>query len=399
MAKKRKQGGGSSKKNVKRGGRRHADGTEGKSKAACISAIATICAAMIAGTFALIPKLLQAPAPPLAEPITIDHPPWQDMEKPVVIWPKKAGSKYGFTQPPNIQIAGICSDRLQQDALCVQCDKSQVDKSSSLEEVEKQYIKILDKAGGKRLVAVFDSGSFISSSKSYAHTPHGCYTVLFKLVAQGHQGELCERFPFNYVYKENFKDLSKVLVTKDEFISIPEPNEGLEMCVIHGERRVSTNLTQKFDFKTDFCILGTFTVEFKDPHDPSSLDIAVCDAWGEKLSIVFADGLLNTFSIKAWGEHHGEGDVTFEGATIGVGRTIGDKRIANCFEIHVREQRGRTRCSLYLRHNSPILKGDIPIHSRLIDNLQFLTDFTHISLKLRKPGTVKLYDFEVAKLQ
>ncbi len=70
------------------------------------------------------------------------------------------------------------------------------------------------------------------------------------------------------------------------------------------------DLNQEFDFKTGFCINGIFTLESNDHLNPCSFDISLCDRWGEKLSVIFADGLLNDFTIKKLGEKHGKGEVT-----------------------------------------------------------------------------------------
>jgi hypothetical protein len=374
---------------------------------ALIAAGGTISAALIAGAVKLIVELRKEPSTarptevvsPLADPKVVPIPFWLDLQEPVAVWPKKLGSKYGFTSLPKIQFEGTCSDYLQKDALSVQCDKAWLTGSSSLEEVGGQHIEIDQKADSRRLVATFDSGSFIRSSQPHSQTPHGPYRVLFKLTVPRQPKSSYKGFPFNYVYEESFKQLSEVLDTNDrEFVSIPGPQGGLEMQVLAGKRRVSAHLTQEFDFKTNFCVLGCFTAEFEDAGDPTSLDIVVCDGWGEKLSVVFADGRLDTFSIKTAQDRRGEKDVTIARARTSVGRTTDEETVYNFFEIRVQKYGDKAKCSLFLRHNGAIRKGDPPIHWRMLENLEFLTDLTHINLKLRKPGTVRLYDFEVARL-
>lgn len=374
---------------------------------ALIAGGATVLAATIGGAVKLIvePQKTGPTAEPtggvsrLADTSVVPTAFWLDLEEPVAVWPKNLGSKYGFTSLPKIQFEGTCSDYLQKDALCVQCDKARLTGGSSLEEVGDEYIEIGQKADARRLVATFDSGSFVKSLQPYSRTPHGPYRAIFKLTVPRQSGASSKGFPFNYVYEESFQRLSDVLDTKDrEFVSIPGPEGGLEMKVQAGKRRVSAELTQEFDFKTNFCVLGYFTVECKDARDPSSLDIAICDEWGEKLSVVFADGLLDTFSIKAGRDRRGEKDVTLEHARTGVGLTTDEETIYNFFEIWVQKYGDRAKCSLYLRHNGAIRKGEPPVHYRVLDNLEFLTEFTHINLKLRKPGRVRLYDFEVASL-
>ncbi len=373
---------------------------------AWIGAGATVTTALVAGFFSLINNLTNEkssqtnkPVPTPLHRVVSDKNSWSMLNEPIVVWPKHEDSKYGYTAPPKLQIECECSDSLEQDVLWIQCDKSRVIKGSSMEEVESKHIAIVPKAGDRRLVATFDVNSFIVSSPAYSGTPHGYYRGFVKMITQqkpeGHKKD----FIFNYVYQENFSRLSDVLSTSDEeFVSIPEFDGGLEMKVLEGKRRVSSNLIQKFDFKTNFCILGIFTVEFEKTNDPSSLDISVCDKWGEKLAVIFADGNLNTFSIKLKDEKRGEHDVTLERARTGVGRTMKGENIFNYFEIHVEQFGYRKKCSLFLRHNGPIQRGDSPVHSRWVDDLEFLTKFTRINIKLRKPGRVKLYDFEVAQL-
>ena len=302
-------------------------------------------------------------------------------------------------EAPKISVVAKSSNCLDKDAIEARCGKvGKHQEGEALLFVDRENIDVKGELGGRRLVATFDSKSFIT--EQYRRTPHGLYRAEFTVFDPRKVSEAISKIEFNYVYKEDFRELSRVLRRINTgLMSILEDHGGLEIKNWNKKGHfVSADLQQEFGFKTNFYIRGFFTVEFKDTYDPSGLDIAICDRWGEKLSVVLADGRLDTFSIKMVGERYGDKGVTARSETISIGRTVGKNIVNNFFKIWIWEHGGKVRCSLYVQHDSPSFVNDSCVHERVIDTSKFLDKFTRIKLKLWKAGVVKLYNLEVAEV-
>ncbi|GAH81208.1 unnamed protein product, partial [marine sediment metagenome] len=164
-------------------------------------------------------------------------------------------------------------------------------------------------------------------------------------------------------------------------------------------RFVSADLNQEFDFKTNFRISGFFTIEHDNALDPSGFDIALCDKWGEKLSIVLGDGRMNAFSIKMIGEKYGAQPVTARSENIRIWPTTHEGPVYNHFLIQIWQHGGETRCSLYVNRDTPDFSQSSFVHERIVDPRMFSGAIRHIKFKLWKAGILKLYNFEVAELR
>ena len=375
------------------------------SRAVWITAGATVLAAIITVVLARLlgtdgggldkPHVVVIPTVPKS--VSAEIPFFLELDDPIVVWPKMQGSEYGYTKPPKIQIVGRSSNPLTEDAMCAQCGKASLYEGPSLPEVCDEAKNCELGLSSRRLITIFDSGAFIRSEHPKA--PHGQYRGVFKLVDQIRPENRSKSFSFNYVYQEDFRDLMKALSPKmGEFTHISGIFAGLQITNLTVDRRfVYAYLNQEFDFKSDFCIVGFFTMESESRSNPCSFDISFCDKWGEKLSVIFADGPLNAFTIKMAGEEYGEEGMTNRSEKIRIALSTGNDVVKNFFKIRFWQHEKQTRCSLYLRHNSPVLKCDSPVHERVVNPSVFLQHFTRIHFKLWKVGVIKLYNLEVAE--
>jgi hypothetical protein len=301
-------------------------------------------------------------------------------------------------KPPSIELVANCTNCLEKDAIETRCGKPRLHQEGEFPYVPKENLFVEEQLGGHRLVARLDTAPFILSH--YPRSPHGLYQMEFKVFDPSKPYEAVSKIEFNYIYKEDFRNLSKAILRSDkEFRSITQSPGGLEIRNLSQQGYfVSGDLNQEFDFKTNFYICGFFTIEFQDPHNPSGLDIAFCDRWGEKLCVVFADGRLDTFSIKMADDKYGDNGVTIRSSKISIGRTVSENPIYNFFKIWIWEHEGESRCTLYVQRNSPVFTPESCVYERKIDTSRFLGKFTRIKLKLWKSGVVKLYDLEVGEV-
>lgn len=300
-------------------------------------------------------------------------------------------------EEPTIGVVALCSNPLEDDAICARIGKPRLHEDT-LPMVPRENINVKSQLNGNRLVAEVDSESFIR--KQYKSTPHGLYRVEFDVFDPCNSGHASSKIEFNYVYKENFIEPQKVLIAGLENVkNIPDQHGGLEIrnWSKHGNF-VSAKLKQDFDFNTNFCITGFFTVEYENELDPSGFDICLCDRWGEKLSIVLADGGLNAFSIKMKDEERKDKDVLKMLDKPRIGRTTKENTVFNYFKILIWQHKGQSRCSLYVQSGSPAFRQDSLVHERVIDTSYFSKSFARITLKLWKTGILKLYNLEVAEV-
>lgn len=320
-----------------------------------------------------------------------------EISKPCVVSPDTDGTDWGYTEPPEIQVRVSSSNRVDEDALSGQCGKPRLYNGMSLPYIDKKDIDVRKRLGGRSLTGTFHSESHIRSINP--RSPHGVYKTVFRVMDPRGADSRSSELEFNYVYKENFKTLDEVLTSHAPgFASMEGSYGGLEIRnYSKSGRYVSADLKQEFDFETDFCIRGFFTIEYDNDLDPSGFDIALCDRWGEKLSVVLGDGALNSFSIKMIGERYRAGRVTVHSERISIGRSTKVHAVNNYFLIRVWQHGAENRCSLYIRRDDADFPQWLCVHERIIDRRKFDGKFTRIKLKLWKSGILKLYDFEVAE--
>lgn len=303
-----------------------------------------------------------------------------------------------FFKAPKMKVVTTCRNSLEDDSVCVRIGKPRLHENT-LPLVPRDYLKVESEFGGRRLVTSLDSKPFIR--EQYKSTPHGIYRVEFEAFDPCKPNPITRMIEFNYVYKEDFMKPHKVLNFKSQkYGSIAAINGGLEIRKWSTkEKFVSAYLNQEFDFKTNYCISGFFILEFEDDFEPGGFDIAICDKWGEKLSVVFADGPLNAFSIKMHGDEYRKKEATERSRTTRVGCSKMGKTINNFFKIRIWQDGYENRCTLYFQQESPNFRPESCVHERIIDASKFIGKFIKIRLKLWKPGVLKLYNFEVAEVK
>jgi hypothetical protein len=318
---------------------------------------------------------------------------------PPVVFPDAKLPDGRCIKEPKIEVVAESSHPLEEEAICARIGKPRWYKEEkTLPLVPRENFTVKKELGGKRLVGTLDSDAFIK--EQYESTPHGLYRVEFEITNPSIKPEKASsEVEFNYIYKEDFRELDKVIDADfKNFKNIEGIDGGLEINNrSESGTFVSAKLKQDFDFKTDFYVSGFFTMEFENPRDPSGFDICLCDRWGEQLSVVFADGGLNAFSIKMRGEKFKGSGVLVRSNTTAIERTTADNTVYNYFKIRIWQDGRHSRCSLYVQSKGSDFRGVPPVHERIIDTSVFGEKCTRIMLKLWKAGILKLYNLEVAE--
>lgn len=303
-----------------------------------------------------------------------------------------------YISPPMIEVTATSNIPLKPDGLGVQFGKIHLHKGSPLREVERKYIRFRQRDGGRRLIATLDTAALIRSC--YPETPHGLYRAEFALAGHDGAGTCSTKLEFNYVYTEDFTELKEALVTDDKgFTSIRGNGPGLEINSKDTRTRcISADIIQLFDFKTNFYILGFFTMELEDAFKPCGLDVVICDESGWlRLSTVLVDGHLNGFSMKTLGEKIGDKHVKVRCNRTRVVPTTERRTVYNYFLICISEQDGGHLCTLYVNPDLPEFGPNSRAHERLLSDSVFRGTGTRIKLRLWQAGAVDLYGFKVAE--
>jgi hypothetical protein len=320
------------------------------------------------------------------------------VSKPVVIYQETEKTAYGYTSPPKIQVTAQSHNPFTTDTIFANCGKLR--SGSEFQVVPPQNFSVEQRDQGHMMVTTLNTNSFIHSLNT--DSPHGWYKAIFKITDPARDNNSSTELEFNYVYKEGFRHLEKVLIPETRgFTNVPENGGGLSVHNLRkGQGYVSALLKQKFDFKTNFCITGFFTVLSKDTTRPTGLDIALCDRWGEKLSFVFADGHFDAFSIKVMRDKYGKGETTNRNYKNGprIIPSTDANMIPNFFKIEMVNFNNQSRCRLYVKQYDSDFDPNSIAHERFISTSVFAGTFTTINFKLWQSGIVKLYDFEVAEL-
>jgi len=296
-------------------------------------------------------------------------------------------------KPPKIEIVTESDNPLKEDAIYARCGKPRIYHDSVLPCVKKEHMSWEQSNGGCVLIGQLSTG--LAMRELYSQTPHGIYNTVF---AYGEPGGDSKEIGFNYVYKEDFKRFKYAITPKTNgFGNISGNSGGLEIKN-HRNRCMSADLNQNFDFKTNFYIRGYFTLEFDKASGVNGLEIALCDKWGEKVSVVIPDGGLNNFSIKMKDEDRSKKGVMVRSDKIRVIKSTKENTIYNYFEIRIWENAGKNLCSLYVQPKYPNLGAESLVHERVMNPGKFEGEFTRIKLRVWKTGVVKLYDFEIGEL-
>lgn len=313
--------------------------------------------------------------------------------------PSPRVSDHVYATPPVLEVTATSSATLDPNAIAVRLGKPRLHKEEPLPDVPRENFTIRWSHPGRRLVVILNTGPIIHSL--YPLTPHGLYRVEFLLADETGQTTRSSITEFTYVYQPDFKELEGVLVPKDEgFASISGTLTGLEIRNSSTSGGyISADLVQEFDFKTNLCISGCFTMEFEDVSKPCGLDIALCDEWGiPRLSFVLPDGPLDVFAIKVGNEKPIWGKVRVRARNTKIGRTTEEEVVFNSFRISVSRQGGGTLCSLYTNPQTADFSPDYRAHERLLHGPVLEGRYMQVQLRVWKKGVIRLYGFTVAEL-
>lgn len=384
MARKRKKKKGKAQKKSSGG---KGEGTDARIWAACITGVAAVLVAIVS----LAPRMFIGAA------IGIKVPDYRlELSRPAV----QPGARLAdgrFIKPPVIEVVAKCVNCLDPNAIHARCGKLRDhEPEGMLPFVPREYLEIVEELGGHILHGDFKSQLFIADR--YRLTPHGRYQAQFSVFDPCKPKTVAEFTEFNYIYLAPFGDMSEALSSSRTGLeSTSSDPAGLRIETPVSERMLYAYLRQRFDFTTNFCISGFFTIQCDDSSNPCSFDVSVGDRWVEKVSVIFADGPLNAFTIRVQDESKGEGKMRRKSDSLKVGLSTSGHTVRNYFRISFCQYGYKTKCSVFFRPNGPISAGEPAIHERLVDLSAFSTDDVRIHLKLWKAGVVEVYDFVVAE--
>jgi len=246
------------------------------------------------------------------------------------------------------------------------------------------------------LLAVIRTARVVESQALDA--PHGIYLALLR--ATGKHGRSCTgRLGFNYIYRTDFRDLRKTIISNSTGFRNVGPEGGLHMERFSKEgKHGSADLQQRFDFREGFQVWGHFTLCHHNESRPAGFDMGFCDAHGERLAVILPDGHADAYSIKGFGEDY-DSAIPARGNGDGRYAVVADGSTHNYFLVCVWCQPdGRFRCRLYLGPRPPQPRNDACVHQRVLDRAVLGTGIEKISLKLWGSGAAQLFDYHVAEL-
>ena len=291
------------------------------------------------------------------------------------------------------------------DAVQVYLRRARVPDKRALAYVNPAHLELLRRHEGRTLVVTLRTAPVIRLAFP---RPYGFYLVTFELKdADG--ATATHNMSFGYVMSQEqlgsatwlFNDTSFLQQQKTRVFKYA-PGDGLRINPY--SRRggfVSADLAKAFDFTSDFCIWGRFTIAHADPNSPSALDIGFCDRRGERVAAILGDGGSTRFSLKTVDDEFDDESVNVNTALSGKAksRIMADGHTQNHFCVCVRRHNASSSLwSLYVSRNEADPDRDFPAHYRLIPNHFISKGPLSLNLKAWRRGTVTLSCFNVAEL-
>lgn len=285
--------------------------------------------------------------------------------------------------PQKIEIEVVSSSELTSDVLSMYGGKTK-SFNNEFPTIAWQSFVALIPSNKNRIIYHFDISKYIKYK--YTEFPFGHYTFQFGL-NDSEKGR--KETSFSHAYFEKFTNATNAIHGLDNkgFQSMPDGTPGLYIVnETKTGKYITGELTKKFDFHSNFFILGYFRVEDGVSKDPLGFSIKILDSFGEKLTIWMPDGRSrNSISIVTQNETYPYTLPRKER----IARTT-NNHLYNLFKIHIKKDDDQLWCYLYLTDNNtiPAIVPKIPIMSQIIENTIISDELITIQMRVQKNGKV-----------
>ena len=264
------------------------------------------------------------------------------------------------------------------------------------------------RSASQYVVAAADRGRLRLRTKDvieerHPRWPHGAFVTEVKAPEASLAGT--KNFLFNYVYTSGSQTRGLMLQPIDNnAFSVDE--QGVVTIRKDANTRegiVTAKLTQPFDFKTEFCVRGFFTVRVPENDLPVGFEVSLRDTYSEQVTVIFADAHWYAHSIKLqmqsdrWRTYRfGDREAGLEVRRASLLSRASPDR--NYFAIEIRRQTAKiSECTVRLAPD-PVESDTQPVASRAFLTSRLGEGDTVVHLRLWNPAVVMLYDLEVARL-